>query len=120
MVGTDCRKTHGNKKKEAAKAQITDMFDKAKDHHYMDKVFSHSQAWITNAKNKAFARFKFQPWYGQCEPFMVFLLTGPDSKNSKIEGQAAPRGPRLLELEELMEPIKGKGKGKGTNDATNE
>jgi hypothetical protein len=111
---------HMAKINDAAKAQITDIFDKAKDHHYMDKVFSHSQAWIAKDKTKAFVRFKFQPWYGHCELFMVYLLTGPESKHSKIEGQAAPRGPRMLELEELMEPIKGKGKGKGKTDATNE
>ncbi len=31
-----------------------------------------------------------------------------------IEGQAAPRGPRIMELENIMDPIKGKGKGKSS------
>jgi hypothetical protein len=97
-----------------AKAQITEIFDQAKDHHFMDKVFSHSQAWITNDKQKAFIRFKFQPWYRECELFMVYVLTGTGQGHQKcrIEGQAAPRGPRIIDLEDTMFPIKGKGKGK--------
>ena len=97
-----------------AKAQITEIFDQAKDDHFMDKVFSHTQAWITNDKQKAFIRFKFQPWYRECELFMVYVLTGTGQgyQKCRIEGQAAPRGPRIIDLEDTMFPIKGKGKGK--------
>jgi hypothetical protein len=93
-----------------AKEELADVFKKANNVHFMDQVFSHSQTWITKDKKNAYLRFKMQPWYSNLEiQFIEFLKAGGPAT---IKGQAAPRGVRVIEVEELMEPIKGKGKGK--------
>ena len=110
---------HMDKANEAARGQLKEIFDKAKEHHFMDKIFSHSQAWVTHDKKKAYIRFKLQPWYRDVELLFAFILTNPGTAGNavgKIEGQPAPRGPRLMELENTMEPIKGKGKGGAKNE----
>ena len=97
-----------------AKEQLTEIFNSAKDVHYMDQVFTHSQTWVGKDKQCAFLKFKMQPWYKELEEaFIQFVRNGGQTI---LKGQSAPRGPRMIELEEVMEPIKGKGKGKGKHD----
>jgi hypothetical protein len=95
-----------------AKEQLQEIFKSAQDVHYMDQVFTHSQTWVGKDKKFAFIKFKMHPWYKELEEaFVQFLKKGG---KAIIKGQSAPRGLKVIELEELMEPIKGKGKGKRT------
>ena len=75
----------------------------------MDQVFTHSQTWVGKDKKLAFIRFKMHPWFKELEEaFVQFLKRGGQAI---IKGQSAPRGYKVVELGEIVEPIKGKGKG---------
>ena len=101
-----------------AKDELTQIFTLAKDMHFMDQVFSHSQAWLTKDKKAGYLRFKMQPWYTNLQlAFIQFIKSQGDAK---IKGQTAPRGVKFIELEEVMEPIKGKGRGKGAGSSNDE
>jgi hypothetical protein len=93
-----------------AKEQLSEIFALAQDVHFMDQVFSHSQSWLGKDKQFGFIRFKMHPWFKELEEaFVQFLKRGG---KAIIKGQSAPRGYKVIDLEETMEPIKGKGKGK--------
>jgi hypothetical protein len=94
---------------EPVTTQLGTIFNEAKNAHYMGKVFSHSQCWVTKDNKKAYIKFRFQSWLRETEYFFLCtLLSLPDRK---LEGQPAPSGPKMFELRNTMEPGKGKGRG---------
>jgi hypothetical protein len=81
--------------------QLTDVFAKAHSPHDMDVVFSHSQTWMQRDNKAGFIRFRMTPWYHDLEvQLLTWILTMP---NVKMEGQPAPRGPRMISLNEAID-----------------
>jgi hypothetical protein len=81
--------------------QLTDVFAKAKSPHDMDVVFSHSQTWMQRDNRAGFIRLKMTPWYRELEvQLLTWMLSMP---NVKMEGQPAPRGPRMIGLNEVID-----------------
>jgi hypothetical protein len=82
-------------------SQLTDIFAKAHSPHDMDVVFSHSQTWMQRDNKAGFIRFRMTPWYHDLEvQLLTWMLTMP---NVKMEGQPAPRGPRMISLNEAID-----------------
>jgi hypothetical protein len=81
--------------------QLTAIFAKAQSPHDMDVVFSHSQTWMQRDAKGGFIRFKMTPAYHELEVQLInLLLTMP---NVRMEGQPAPRGPRMVALNETID-----------------
>ena len=80
---------------------LTNIFETAKSAHDMDVIFSHSQTWMQRDNKGGFIRFKMTPAYFELEiQLTAWMLTMP---NVRMEGQPAPRGPRMISLNETME-----------------
>ena len=68
--------------------------------HQMDRVFSHSQAWLTKDKSAGFIKYKFTPWCKDLEIWITnHLLAQP---GVSLEGQPAPPGSLLWGMNEAM------------------
>jgi hypothetical protein len=81
--------------------QLTSIFARAQSPHDMDVVFSHSQTWMQRDAKGGFIRFKMTPSYHELEVQLTnWLLTMP---NVRMEGQPAPRGPRMIALSETID-----------------
>ena len=81
--------------------QLQDVFAKATSPHDMDMIFSHSQTWMQRDKKAGIIRFKMTPWYHDLEvQLLTWMLTMP---NVRMEGQPAPRGPRMISLSEVID-----------------
>jgi hypothetical protein len=81
--------------------QLTSIFARAQSPHDMDVVFSHSQTWMQRDAKGGFIRFKMTPSYHELEVQLTnWLLTMP---NVRMEGQPAPRGPRMIALNETID-----------------
>jgi hypothetical protein len=71
--------------------QLANIFAKAQSPHDMDVVFSHSQTWMQ----------RMTPAYHELEVQLInWMLTMP---NVRMEGQPAPRGPRMVALNETID-----------------
>jgi hypothetical protein len=80
---------------------LTTIFEKASSAHDMDVIFSHSQTWMQRDNKGGFIRFKMTPAYYELEvQLTAWMLTMP---NVRMEGQPAPRGPRMISLNETMD-----------------
>mgnify|MGYP000591741804 CR=1 FL=1 len=80
--------------------QLQDVFAKAIAPHDMDMIFSHSQTWMQRDNKAGFIRFKMTPWYHDLEvQLLTWMLKMP---NVRMEGQPAPRGPRMISLNEVI------------------
>jgi hypothetical protein len=81
--------------------QLVDVFAKAKSPHDMNVVFAHSQTWMQRDNRAGFIRLKMTPWYRDLEVQLItWILSMP---NVKMEGQPAPRGPRMIALNEVID-----------------
>jgi hypothetical protein len=81
--------------------QLTTIFAKATSAHDMDVIFSHSQTWMQRDNKAGFIRFKMTPGYHELEvQLTAWMLTMP---NVRMEGQPAPRGPRMISLNETVD-----------------
>ncbi len=81
-------------------ALLKDAFDNANTVHYMSEVFSHLQTWATRDGELAYVRFQMQPWYRDLEVHLAELMM--PMERSQLEGQPAPRGPRMNKLLDAM------------------
>ena len=81
--------------------QLQTIFTKATSAHDMDVIFSHSQTWMQKDNKAGFICFKMTPGYHELEvQITAWMLTMP---NVRMEGQPAPRGPRMISLSETID-----------------
>jgi hypothetical protein len=81
--------------------QLQAIFTNANSPHDMEVVFSHSQTWMQRDSKAGFIRFKMTPWYHDLEVQLIAWM--PAMPNVRMEGQSAPREPRMISQSEVID-----------------